>query len=141
MCRLHDRVAQLRRPGGRRVLGEIRVDGGDGSIFDVLRRGKMRLSHAQVDHVHTLLAQLVGFGHHRHGGGGLDAVDAFRELHCGGCFGDWSHALFPAFGFLASFSLTAGSSFSLSLRSTISGTRSLMEPPSCATSRTSRELK
>ena len=77
---LHDGVAQFGRSGDRRVLGEVPLDGRDGSVLDVLRRGEVRLACAEVDHVHPLCAQLVGFGDHRHGGGGLDAVDAFGQL-------------------------------------------------------------
>src|SRR5450631_763651 len=61
------------------VLRKIRLDGGDCSILDVLRRGEMGLAGAEVDDINTLLAQLVSFGHDRHGRGRLDAVDAFRQ--------------------------------------------------------------
>ena len=92
---VHDGVAQLRRSADRRVLREIILDGGDGGVFDVLRRGKMRLARAEIHDVNALLAQLVGFGDHCHGGRGLDAVDAFRKFDCRGCFRNWSHARFP----------------------------------------------
>ncbi len=39
----------------------------------------MRLAGGGVDHVDPLLAQLIGLGHGGHGGGGLNAVDAFRQ--------------------------------------------------------------
>ena len=132
------------RAADRCVLREIILDGGDGGILDVLRRGEMRFAGAEIHDVDALLAQLVGFGNHGHGGGRLDAVDSFRKFERWGRFRDWSHARFPvlfsATG-LASCSLIAGSSFSRNRRSTISGTRPWIDPPSFATSRTSRELR
>ena len=65
-------------PGDRRVLRKVALNGGDGGVLDVLRRGEMRLARAEVHHVDALLAQLVGLGHHRHGGGGFNAVDPVR---------------------------------------------------------------
>src|SRR5271165_748440 len=105
----------------------------------------MRFAGAEVHHINALPAQLVGLGHHCHGGGGLDAVDAFRKFEGWDCFRHWSHArfpvLFPAICFLASCNLMAGSSFSRSRFSTTSGTSPWIDPPSFATSRTSRELR
>src|SRR5579864_560379 len=135
---LNDRVLQLSRTADSRIPREIAVDGRDRSVFDVLRRRKMRLAHAKVDHVHARLAQLVGFCDHGHGGRDFDAVDAFGNFQSRGSFGNGTHC-FPAFSFR--FSLYAGSSFSLSRCSTSSGTRPLTSPPSRATSRTSRELR
>ena len=77
---MHDRIAQFGRAANRRVLREVLLDRRDGRVLDVLRRGEMRLACAEIDHIDSLLAQFVGFGHHRHGGGGLDAVDAFGQL-------------------------------------------------------------
>src|SRR4029077_615637 len=129
----------------------IPIDGGDSSIFDVLRRGEVRLARSEVHHVDSLAAQLVGFGYHRHGGGRLDAVDAFGQLDRGRHVGGrWSHDFFLALDFrLSDFSsgtansasLYAGSSFPFTFCSTSSGTRPLIDPPSCATSRTNRELR
>ena len=65
---VHDRIAQLGRAGHSRVLGEVALDGGDGSIFDVLRRSEMRLAGAKVDHVDALRAQFVSLGHDCHRG-------------------------------------------------------------------------
>ncbi len=61
----------------------------------------------KVDHVDALAAQLVGLGHDRHGGGGLDAIDAFGQLdRRGDCGRGWSHAFFLALDFrLSDFSL------------------------------------
>src|SRR5450432_1403823 len=122
---MHAGVAQFRRSADCCVLGEIVLDGRDGGVFDVLRRGKMRFAGAEVYNVNALLAQLVGFGHYCHGGRRLDAVDSFRKFKGWRRFRYWSHARFPVllfsdFWLLASCSLIAGSSFSRSRRSTIS---------------------
>ena len=61
--------------------GEIILDRSDGSILDVLRRRKMRLTRPEIHDVDALLAELIGFGDHRHGGGGLNSINAFSELH------------------------------------------------------------
>ena len=71
-------------PGNRRVFGEVALDGGDSRVFDVLRRGEMRLAGAEIDHVDALRAQLVGLGHHCHGGGRFDAVDSIGKSECFG---------------------------------------------------------
>jgi hypothetical protein len=39
----------------------------------------VRLACAEIHYINSLLAQFVSLGHHRHGGGGLDAVDAIGE--------------------------------------------------------------
>ena len=104
----HDGVAQFGCSAHRRVLREIILDGGDGGILDVLRRGKMRFARAEIHDINALLAQLVGFGYHRHGGRGLDAVNSFRESEGRNCFRNWSHARFPVLVLLASFSLIRG---------------------------------
>jgi hypothetical protein len=63
-----DRIAQFWGAGNGGVLGEITLDGRDGGVLDVLRGGKMRLSRAEIDHVDSLRAQLIGFRHHCHRG-------------------------------------------------------------------------
>src|ERR1017187_9816908 len=108
----------------------------------MLRRREMRLARTKIDHVDSLRAQLVCLGHHRHRGGGLDSVDSLSQSQrFGRCRG---HAFFFLFlGTSMSFvsrSLYAGSSFSRSFCSTTSGTSPPTGPPTCATSRTSREL-
>ena len=138
---MHDCLSQFRRASHRRVLAEVRLDSGDGGILDVLRRRKMGLARAEVHHVNALLAELVSFGDDCHGSRGFDAVDSLSKFHCQRCFRYWCHARFPVLDFLAFCSLRAGSNFSFNLRSTISGTRSSIDPPSCATSRTRRELR
>ena len=97
---LHDRVFQLDRAADRRVAREIVVDGRNGRVLDVLRRGEMRLAHGQVHHVHARLAQLVGLGDDGHGGGGLNAVDAFGEFQAAAARRGSSvteYSSFPAF--------------------------------------------
>src|SRR5579863_5787554 len=139
---VHDGIPQIYRAGHGRVLGEIAVNGADGRILDVFRRGEVRLAGAEVHDVNALGAEFFGFRYHRHGGGGLDPVDAFGEFHC--FHGCRAHAfLFLFLGTSinrASCSLKAGSSFSFNFCSTTSGTNPLTGPPAWATSRTSREL-
>jgi hypothetical protein len=67
----------------------------------VLRRWEVRLTHAEVDDVHTLLAQFVGLGYDRHGGGGFDASDTFGKFCDRYCFTHWGHTRFPDLIFLA----------------------------------------
>ena len=96
---LHDCVAQLRRSSDRRVFREVPLDRGNGRVLDVLGGSEMRLAGAEVDHVDALAAQLVGFGHDRHGGGRFDAVDAFGQFDRLGRFGRRCHAFFLALDF------------------------------------------
>jgi hypothetical protein len=65
---MHNRIAQLGGATHRRVLREIILDRQNGGVLDVLRRGKMWLTRAEIDHVNALLAQFVGFGDYSHGG-------------------------------------------------------------------------
>ena len=147
---LNDGIAQFRGAGHGRVFRKIRLDRGDGRILNMLGRGKVRLSGAKVHHIDALAAQLVGLGHNGHGGGGLNPVDAFGQLDGVEGFGR-CHAFFLALDFRVSdlsclagansASLYAGSSLPRRFCSTSSGTSPFTEPPSCATSRTSRELR
>ena len=138
---LNNRIAQLSSARRCCVLREIVVDGCDGSVFNVLRRGEMRLAHAEVHDVYALLAQLVSFGYDRHGGGGLNASNTFGKFCDWYGFTDWGHARFPDLICRTFCNFTAGSSFSFSRCSTISGTKPSTVPPSRAISRTSRELR
>jgi len=104
--------------------------------------GRFRISKTRLGQdVHTLLAQFVGLGYDRHGGGGFDASDTFGKFCDRYCFTHWGHTRFPDLIFLAFCSFTAGSNFSRSFRSTMSGTNPSTAPPSRAISRTSRELR
>ena len=76
---VHDGVLQFSGAAYGSVLRKIRLDGGDGGIFDVLRRGEVRFPGAEIHDINTLLAQLVGLSYHRHGGGGFNAIDAFGQ--------------------------------------------------------------
>src|SRR5580692_1174259 len=139
---VHDGVAQLGSAGHGRVLRKIALNRCDGRVFNVLRRREMRLARTEIDHVNSLLPQFIGLRHHRHRGGGLDAIDSVgKSQRFRGCRG---HAFFFLFLGTSMSSLSrsvyAGSSFSRSFCSTASGTRSFTGPPACATSRTSREL-
>ena len=138
---MHNSIPQFGRPAHRRVLAEIALDGINGGIFYVLRRREVRLTRAEVHNIYSLLTQLVSFGDNGHGGGRFDSVDSLGKFEFGGRCCNWSHARFLVFDFLVFSNFTAGSSFSRNLCSTISGTRSAIDPPSFATSRTSRELR
>ncbi len=74
-----DGIAQLDDAGDGRVLGEIRLDGSDGSVLDVLRGMEVRLAGAEIDQVGAGFAHTVGFVGDGHGGGRFNAVDALGE--------------------------------------------------------------
>ena len=65
---VHDGVTQLGRARHCRVLGEVALNGRDGRVLDVLRRGEMWLAGAKVYNIDALHTQFVRFGHHRHRG-------------------------------------------------------------------------
>src|ERR1035437_918267 len=155
-----DRVLQFDRAAHRRVLRKISLNGRNSGVFNVLRRREVRLAGSRVDYVDSLLSQLFRLGHGGQGGGRLNAADALRQadgasdgrdysvhlLHAGvqrACVNP-AQALFfldllgPSAASPFS-NLRATSIFSRSFRSTRSGTRQAIEPPSCATSRTNRE--
>ena len=73
---MNDRIAQLNRPTNRCVFAEVGLDRSDRRILHMLRRGEMRLTGCEVNHLDSLLAQFFGFRRRCHGGGGLNAVDA-----------------------------------------------------------------
>ena len=54
-------VAQFGSAGNGGVLTEIALDRRDGCVLDVLRRGEVRFSRAEIDHVDSLRSQLIGF--------------------------------------------------------------------------------
>ena len=76
---LDDGVAQFGRAAYRRVLGEVVADGGDGRFLDVLGRGEMRLSRAQIDQVRAGRAKFIGFSGYRQSRGNFDALDPVGE--------------------------------------------------------------
>src|SRR6202020_2567333 len=57
---MHDGIAQLGCAWNRRIFREVAMDSGDGCVFDVLWRGEMWLAGAEVHHVDTLCAEIVG---------------------------------------------------------------------------------
>src|SRR5208282_4342015 len=91
-----DGVLQFGGAADGSVLREIRLDGGDGGILYVLRRGKVGFAGAEIHDINTLLAQLVSFGHHRHGRGGLNTIDAFGQADGVGDGCDYGAHEFPA---------------------------------------------
>ena len=57
-----DRLLQLQRPAGGRVLGEVGIDGGDGGLLDVVGRREVGLARAEIDDVDAFAAKPVGIG-------------------------------------------------------------------------------
>src|ERR1051326_2837406 len=101
----------------------------------------MGLTCAEIHHVNSLRAQLVGLRDYCHRGRRFYTIDPFRQSQsfrrCRG------HAfLFLLLGTSTKFAsnLYAGSSFARTFCSTASGTSPFTGPPTCATSRTSLEL-
>ena len=56
---LADRLLQLLRAAGRRVLGEVLVDRADGGLLDVVGRGKVGFAGAEIDNVDAFAPQAV----------------------------------------------------------------------------------
>src|SRR5215467_15413323 len=52
---MDDRIFQLGRAPDGRVFGEVRLNGGNGRVLDVLGRREVRLASAEVDDVNALL--------------------------------------------------------------------------------------
>src|SRR4051812_25829338 len=73
---VHDSLPQFLDAGYGCVLGEIILDGGDGGVFNVLRRVEVRLTSTEVDEICAFGAQLRRFVDHSQRGGELDATDA-----------------------------------------------------------------
>ena len=65
---LRDGIAQLEDTGGRRVLGEVRIERVVSRLLDVLGRGEVRLAGAEIDDVHTGTAQPLRIGADLQGG-------------------------------------------------------------------------
>src|SRR5580765_5738986 len=77
-----DGFAEGHDPAGGGVLGEILLDGTNSGFLDVLGGREVGFAGAKVGNVHTFSLQLFCFGDHGGGWRDLDAVDAFRPLHC-----------------------------------------------------------
>ncbi len=66
------------------VTSEVGLDGDDGRILDVARRGEMRLARAEIDQVGALGAEFGGLGGYGHGGRNFNAADTVGEGLDGG---------------------------------------------------------
>jgi len=80
---IDDGLAHVRNARHDGVAGEIGINGRDGRVFDVARRGKMGLACAEIHQVQTLRAQLGGLSGHSHGCGNFNAADPVGEDFCG----------------------------------------------------------
>ena len=76
---LDDGFAHLGDAGDDGVAREVLVDGLDGGVLDVARRGEVGLAGSEVDQLGALCAQSGGFRGDGHGGGDFDASDAIGE--------------------------------------------------------------
>jgi hypothetical protein len=76
---LDDGLAHVGNAGHDGIAGEVGLDGGDGGVLDVARRGEVGLARAEIDEVGALGAQLGGLGGHGHGRGDFDAADALGK--------------------------------------------------------------
>ncbi len=65
---LDDGLAHFGNAGDDGVAREVLVDGLDGRVLDVARRGEVGLACSEVDQLRALGAQLGGFRGHGHGG-------------------------------------------------------------------------
>ena len=71
-----NRLLQLERSAGGRVLGEVGFDGGDGRLLDVVGRREIGFAGAEIHHVDAFAAKLVGIGGDFHCRGLADERDA-----------------------------------------------------------------
>jgi hypothetical protein len=76
----HDGFFEEPRPVHGCVLGIVARQGLTSCGLDVLRRRKVRLSHAQDDHVAAFLAQPCRPRRDADGGGRADALQAMRQV-------------------------------------------------------------
>ncbi len=76
---LNNRLAHLRNAAHDGVARKVRLNRGDGGVFNVARRGKVRLARAKIDKMRALRAQLGRLRGNSHGGGNFNAVDAVGE--------------------------------------------------------------
>src|SRR5262249_42221125 len=67
-----------------RVLGEILIEGANRRLLDIVGGGGIGLACAEVDHIHSLRAQLFRIRRHLHRGRHADRRDPFRyfQLSC-----------------------------------------------------------
>ena len=76
---LYDGVAQLFNPADGGVLREIRLNGCNRCILDVLGGVKMRLARRKINQVNALRAQFVAFGNRGQSGRRFNPVDPVSE--------------------------------------------------------------
>ena len=76
---LDDGFAHVGDAGNDGVAREVGLDGDDGSVLNMARRGKVRFARTEVDEVDALGAQFGGLGGDGHGSGDFNAADAIGE--------------------------------------------------------------
>src|SRR6185312_15530902 len=136
---LHDGLANLRNARNGRVAGEVGVNGLNGGVLDVTRRGEVGLAGAETDEVHTFGAQPRGLGGYGHGGRDFNASNAVGEDAGGSCC---THGA----SIFSDFRRVRGEFWDVQLRCRRSrsitnfGTNPSTDPPSSKISFTSREL-
>ena len=69
-------LANVGNSGNHGVAGEVSLDGDNGGVLDMARRGEMGFARTEIDEVDALSAKLGGFGGNGHGGGNFNASDA-----------------------------------------------------------------
>ena len=139
---LHDGIPQLGCPGHGGVLGEIVLDRRDGRVLDVLRRGEVRLSRAEVDHIDALGRSLSASATTAMVAEG--SMRLMRSVSLSAPGAAVTGLIVSCLRFIiirCPASLVCRIEFLAQPCSTISGTSPFIGPPSCATSRTRRELR
>ena len=142
---LDDGLAHVGNARHDGVAGEVGLDGGNGRVLDVARRGEMRLAGPEIHQVGALSAQFGRFGGHGHGRGYFDPANAIGKDFLRSCNGHITSIL-PDFALAAKPGLwRTRRQFPLLMRArrrlrTFGGTRPLTSPPKLKTSLTMREL-
>ena len=86
----HDGLLELGNAARRRVLGKVLIERRDSGLLDVLRRRKIRLSGAEVHHVHSARFELVGLGDYGGGRGNRNPGHTLGESHDFAFHNGWS---------------------------------------------------
>src|SRR5579875_2914551 len=121
-----DGFAKLQGAAGVGVLGEIRFDGGNGSLLNVVGGGEVGLTGAEIDDVDAFAAKTVGVGRDLQGRRNADGGNALGYL-CGGL-----HGYLPIYRY--------GENFLRRRTATGSGTKVETSPPRVMISLIRREL-
>ena len=74
----------------------------------MLRRREVRLARSRVDHVDSLLAQLIRLSHGGERSRGLNAIDSFRQADRMGDWGHYGAHVYSTFFFLGLLLLSEG---------------------------------